>query len=45
MAKRWLQATDVMVDDETGALLVAADVQPASEIATGTKIVSAAATP
>ena len=45
MAKRWLQATDVMVDDETGALLVAADVQPASEITTGTKTVASAATP
>lgn len=37
MAKRWLQATDVMVDDETGALLVAADVQAASEITSGQK--------
>jgi len=45
MAKRWLHATDVMVDDETGALLVAADLRPASEITTGEKIVASAATP
>ena len=45
MAKRWLHATDVMVDDETGALLVAADLQPATEITTGTKTVASAATP
>lgn len=45
MARRWIQTADVEIDPETGALLVAADVQPASAITTGTKTVASAATP
>ena len=45
MVRRWIQSADVEINPETGALLVAADVQPASAITTGTKTVASAATP